>query len=143
MTFVQKYLVTPALGAAGLFVGYTVYRRKYLSPERAGDPAEPATLAASPGEAANEELRRLAARVEDLSARLAKVELGRTGQDWLELLNERFVSLEERMTVQAERITAIEGSYQNIETSLEAILKSLGGPRPQPAGEPEPVPSAV
>ena len=132
MTFLQKYLVAPALGAAGLFVGYRVYCNRMAG---SGEQAAP------PAEVGSEELRKLSEQVRELASRLTAVEHKTSSGDWLEMINSRFVALEERMTVQGERIASMEGNYQNIEGSLESILRKLDGLTREKAPAPVPIES--
>ncbi len=119
MTFVQKYLFTPALGAAGVLAGYAVYRRKHPARQSvAGDAPNPSAGESGAG------LHRLAAIVDQLSKRVVAVEKGVPGE-WLETLNARLASLDHRVTEQSDRMGVIESNYANIETRLDAILKSL------------------
>src|SRR5512141_2517170 len=115
MTFLQKYLVTPALGAAGLFVGYRVYRNRFAE----GSPAVP------PAETAPDEVRKLSEQLKEITSRLSAVEKKTSNGEWLEMVNSRFMALEERMAVQGERIASIDGNYHSIEGRLESILHKL------------------
>jgi hypothetical protein len=131
MTFLQKYLVAPTLGAAGLFVGYRVYRNRIAeSGDRPAPPVE-----------AGSELGKLAEQVRELASRLAAVESKASSGEWLEMINSRFIALEERMTVHGERISSMEGNYQNIEGSLESILRKLDGMGREKAQAPVPIES--
>ena len=124
MTFVQKYLFTPALGAAGLFAGYVAYRRKY--------PAGPATQK-SADTSSGTDLERLAAAVDQLTTRVAAVEEKGPSQHWLAALDSKFAALENRVTSQTHRLAAVESSYGNIEARLDAILRSLDQRQAEPA----------
>ncbi len=116
MTFLQKYLITPVLGTAGLVIGYAIYQRKM---EMLGVPASEGTA---------EEIRRLAAKVDLLATRVSAVE-GKTSEgEWLEMIGSRFSAMEERLTVQNERIHGIEQNYVRIERDLDAILRALHKP---------------
>lgn len=132
MTFLQKYLVAPTLGAAGLFVGYRVYRNRI---------AESGDRPAPPVEAGSEQFGKLAEQVRELASRLAAVEGKASSSEWLDMINSRFIALEERMTVQGERISSMEGNYQNIEGSLESILRKLDGMGREKAQAPVPIES--
>ncbi len=132
MTFVNKFLITPALGAAGLFAGYTVYRRKFPVRSSSAEPSG-STVANT-----SDEIRRLAEKVEELSSRVVAVEQKGLSPDWLDMINTRFTALEERVTRETERIGGIETSYRSIESSLDAIMKSIDRVRPQAETEPDP-----
>jgi outer membrane murein-binding lipoprotein Lpp len=127
MTFVQKYLFAPALGAAGVFAGYVVYRRKFQTQASVSETLKPA------GSGSSADLQQLATVVGQLTARVAAVEEKDIPHDWLESLNAKLASLDHRVTSQNDRIGAIESSYGNIEARLDAILKSLDRRENEPA----------
>lgn len=124
MTFVQKYLLTPAVGAAGLFAGYVAYRRKFPAAPAAPKPSDTGSSA---------DLERLAAAIDQLTTRVAAVEEKGMPQHWLAALDSKFSALENRVTSQSQRISAVESSYGNISARLDAILKSLDRRQPEPA----------
>ena len=118
MTFLQKFVISPAIGAAAAFAGYAVYQRRRLAsgaPKPVGEPSsEPAAA-----------MWKLAESVEQLTSRVTALEARRTDSDWLEVVGTRFTAMEERLTVQNERIQSVESNYHAIEQNLDAILRAL------------------
>ena len=76
--------------------------------------------------------------MEELSARMASYEERQVGPNWLDMINSRFLALEERMTRESERIAVIEINYRSIESSLDAILKSIDRVHPTTEDQPDP-----
>ena len=118
MTFLQKFVISPAIGAVAAFAGYTVYQRKRLA---SGAPKPVGEASSEPAAA----MWKLAESVEKLTSRVTALEARRTDSDWLELVGTRFTAMEERLTVQNERIQSVESNYQAIEQNLDAILRAL------------------
>lgn len=113
MNFVLKYFVSPAVGAFGLLAGYSYYQNKLK-----------ATQSREDGGIASE-LQQLATKVEDLSLRVTAIETQNLNLEWLDRITSRFISIEERLSGQNDRIRSIDDNYERIGENLEQILRAI------------------
>src|SRR5262249_21341022 len=112
------------LGAAGLVIGYAIYQHRME--QGSGSDAVEDGSAVKDGSA--DGFRQLAAKLDALTVRVSAMESRTSGGEWLEMIASRFTAMEERMTVQNERIHSVEQNYGRIERDLDAILRALHRP---------------